>query len=323
MQRTAVQREHHLGSRYLPGPAWLHFVALGLVLNLSLKLIFPDPLPTLGPPDPLRIQRQVALHEALTGTRAGLSTIEKIIDLQLQEEMLFSLALDAGSFKTDPIVSNQLIRNMRFLYPKDDRSDEQMRVAALALNLHLTDELVRQRLVQIAKQALESMLPAQQITEEQLHARFAERSQDLRRPAQVSFSHILLDPTDPAIARTLLLQLQAGEIDEASGARLGRPFLSGRVFSELSWDEVTERLGLEFSTELQDAIGQNATAWIGPLSSPYGLHLVNIRSYATPRSLSLDEVRSALQSELARESRQRALDERLRKLMTGYQKVRP
>ena len=54
--------------RLLPGPVWLHFLALGTALFFLLKALFPEPMPVLGPPNSNRLAVMAESYAQMAGT---------------------------------------------------------------------------------------------------------------------------------------------------------------------------------------------------------------------------------------------------------------
>ncbi|MGB1438781.1 MAG: hypothetical protein ACPG63_03355, partial [Luminiphilus sp.] len=124
--------------RLLPGPVWLHFLLVGFALYAALALLFPEPRPVLGPPNAARLPTD--------------DDVARFVELELRDELLFREALAAGLHRFDPVIEQRIVRNMRFLDPDTAADEGQLVAQGLALNMHLTDEVIRRRLVQVMTQ---------------------------------------------------------------------------------------------------------------------------------------------------------------------------
>ena len=114
------------------------------------------------------------------------------------------------------------------------------------------------------------------------------------------------------------VKLEALQPPEA--IRLGKAFLSGFHFTDLSWLEVNSRLGREFVAALQDSAShQTLNTWVGPIASVYGQHLVYLESYTPERDQRLDEVVDKLRWDLKTEAEKQAVDTAVMKFMAGYE----
>ena len=143
-----------LTQRILPGPTWLHFLLLGAALHFLVVSFFPPPPPVIGPPNIGRLQLLYDGYARMAGEQPNAAQIERFIDKEVREEMLFREAIEAELFLDDPAVVQRLIRNILFLFPDNSWSDTERVERGLALNMHLTDEVVRRRLVQMMEQLL-------------------------------------------------------------------------------------------------------------------------------------------------------------------------
>ena len=79
--------------RLLPGPVWLHFLALGTALFFLLEALFPEPMPVLGPPNSNRLAVMAESYAQMAGTLPTPEDREQFIDLELRDELLFREAL--------------------------------------------------------------------------------------------------------------------------------------------------------------------------------------------------------------------------------------
>ena len=100
--------------------------------------------------------------------------LERFIDGELRDELLFREALRRDLQYRDAAVEQRIIRNMRFLDAQTDASDEELIEQGYALRLHLTDEVIRRRLVQIMERLIVATAPSATPTMDQIQARYQE-----------------------------------------------------------------------------------------------------------------------------------------------------
>ena len=100
------------------------FVFAGVVLFIVNLWLFPEPKPQLGPPNPERVQLQAEALQQLQQTQLTEQQIERIKKRELREELLFVEAVERGVIDQDLVVQRRLIRNMRFMSPEREATDE-------------------------------------------------------------------------------------------------------------------------------------------------------------------------------------------------------
>jgi len=86
--------------------------------------------------------------------------------------MLFKRALELDFYLYDGIISQRLIRNMKFLQLAVDESDTSLFDHALEIRLHLNDEVVKRRLIQLKERQLLADNPMPKPREEEVAAAF-------------------------------------------------------------------------------------------------------------------------------------------------------
>ena len=143
-----------LTRRIFPGPVWLHFLILGGMLYAALAALYPEPKPILWPPNAARLEAMTNSYAKIVGGRPTEADIERFIDLELRDEMLFREALNRRLHLSDPVIDKRILRNMRFLSPNSELSDATLVEQGRELNMHLTDEVIRRRLLQVMTQLI-------------------------------------------------------------------------------------------------------------------------------------------------------------------------
>ena len=309
-----------LTRRIFPGPVWLHFLILGGMLYAALAALYPEPKPILGPPNAARLEAMTNSYAKIVGGRPTEADIERFIDLELRDELLFREALNRRLHLRDPVIDQRILRNMRFLSPNSELSDATLVEQGRELNMHLTDEVIRRRLLQVMTQLIIASAQLSAPSDSAVEAAFEERKDTFREPARVSFSHVFLGEVSKGDAITVLERVQAEGLPPAEAIRLGNAFLSGFHFINLSWPDVHSRLGREFAASLEALVpGQPMNIWLGPISSVYGQHLVYLESFAPEREQRIDEVADKLRWDLKAEAEKQAVESAVTKVMAEYE----
>lgn len=291
---------------------------MGSLLFLAGQWLFPEPKPVLGPPNPERLAAMAENYARFGGGSATAELQARFINSELRDELLFREALKRDLQYRDPAVEQRIIRNMRFLDAETDAGDAELVEQGYGLRLHLTDEVIRRRLVQIMERLIVALMPDPVPTAEEVQVRYQQELASWQEPARYTFSHVFLS-ADRAVEMTALIEQVAAEQMSADEARLlGAPFLSGYEFTRQSPDQMTRVFGAVFAEQLSASVAQSG-AWVGPITSAFGQHYVFIEELEPARTLSLDEVGARIERDLVREGEERAVTDWVERAMAGYE----
>ena len=300
---------------------WLQFALLGALLFSISGQLFPEPKPVLGPPNAERLAAMAENYARFARREPGAELRARFVDAELRDELLFREAIRRDMQYRDAAVEQRIIRNMRFLNAQTDASDEELIEQGYALRLHLTDEVIRRRLVQVMERLIVATTPSAAPTADDIQARYEADLQSWQEPARFSLSHVFL-PADRAGEMTELMARVIGEQLTADEARmLGAPFLSGYRFNRQSADQLTRVFGAVFAEELE-ALEPELDSWVGPISSAFGVHYVYVELREPPRTLGVDEVRERIVRDLERESEEERVAQWVAEVMATYEVLR-
>lgn len=186
---------------------------------------------------------------------------------------------------------------------------------ALARGLDEGDIIVRRRMVQKLEFLLATASDAALPDDEVLLNHYRAQPQRYRQPRRISFRHRYFSDARRADARA---DAQAARGDPDAD---GDPFMLQRAYAERSLDDIADLFGAAFADELARA--QPGDAWIGPLRSSFGWHLVRVEAVVEASVPPFAEVRrQVLDDWLATRSR-RAGEDRYRELLARYEVQRP
>jgi len=246
------------------------------------------------------------------------AVLERFIDTELRDELLFREALARELHYRDVAVEQRIIRNMRFLDARTQASDAELIEQGYALRLHLTDEVIRRRLVQIMERLIVATRPAPSPTDEQVEARYERDLAAWREPQRYSFSHVFLSPDRSSEMSGVVAEIEAKQLGPAEARLLGAPFLSGYEFSRQSPDQITRVFGGVFTEQLS-ALSVETNQWFGPIASVFGQHYVYVQAFAAPRTLALEEVRERIGRDLIREAEAQSIQDWVESAMARYE----
>ena len=179
--------------------------------------------------------------------------------------------------------------------------DEILYREALASGLDKDDTIIRRRLVEkmeFLSQELASATPS----DKDLQEYFQRNRETFRIPAQIAFSHIYFSTSKRGSAteddaRRALARLSSHGTSPAQLSSLGDPFMLQNEYPLQTLRQVKELFGQEFAGKLFE-LEPGASAWVGPLRSGYGFHLVRILQKLPSRVPELAEVQSEVLTDL-------------------------
>jgi hypothetical protein len=210
----------------------------------------------------------VADFEALTGRKASTEDTDRLVRSHVADELLFRAALDEGR--------------------------------------HLSDGIVRARLVEQMRLQIAGLVPDP--SDEELVDYYSEHLDRYRSEPMASFEHLYLREA-PAEAAAVLARLRRGERVE------GDPFEQGRAFPRYGQSMLRGLLGLEFVTALWSApVGK----WTGPVRSSQGWHYVLVSERLPAQRLAFAQVRRQVESDVLAAAIDSAVARRLVELERSY-----
>jgi hypothetical protein len=236
----------------------------------------------------------------------------------LDEAVLHRAAIDSGVDRRDPTVRRRIERLANFV-GEDPNGEASLTRSAAALGLTRGDVVIRRHLVQLARLAAGRLGPEDMPTEEDLAAHLARHAARFARSASVTLTHVYLaagrrGTALSADATALLARLRRDRLPPTEAVTLGDAFIRGSTLT-------TSRSGLErvFGSAFVTATWNgDAGAWLGPVSSPFGLHLVWIHDRGATATPPLSEVRGRVLHEVLRERAAARRHERLQALRRLY-----
>ncbi len=160
----------------------------------------------------------------------------------------------------------------------------------LALGLDKDDEIVRRRMAQKMQFLAEDVAAAHQPTEAELKAWFGENAKLFEEPARVSFRHLYFSPdrrgaNARADAEKALAEVK-GEPQAVKFAGTD-PFM----FQDFYRDKTAEYLDKEFGPPFTAAVEKlPAGSWQGPIQSGFGWHLVFVDAVIPARAPAIEEI---------------------------------
>jgi PPIC-type PPIASE domain len=271
-----------------------HFLAIGVLVFVARRALSDD---------------QLELAPLVVTVTPGAS-----VDAAIDDAALLDMAIRAGWPRTDPVVRERLVRNMRFAsQPKSSSgpgaSDDALLEAALHLGMERRDPVTRQRLIQSADKLLVARATPSPSQRELMAYRKA-HADDFVRPGALRLRHVFVSRDKrgegfDARVEHVLVALERGErVDE-----LADPMLHG---TELGWMRPA-RLDAAFGAPFAEAlVDVPAEQWSGPHRSSFGAHFFWVaerRPARLPPLTAIEaEVTEAYLRQASKRHRRQALD---------------
>ena len=299
---------------------WLHFLLLGSLLFALQHSLYPPPKPGVGPLPDARLESLRRQWYVTTGKAPSEAQLKAMVVAELDREILFREALDLKLYEIDPIVQQRLVRNMRFLQLDQGRDDETLFQEALRMELHLGDEVIKRRLVQVMEELLLAQQPPAAPTDGELRASFEARTEELKRPPRYSLQQIYLSRERSDEAQALLEQIRDEQLSPEQALTFSSPFLPGYRFPASTPAQLARQFGAAFVLNLERSNPREG-AWVGPVESTYGTHLVWVDRIEPARAAEFEEVREQLLRDLELEKRREALARALASVREQYEVI--
>jgi peptidyl-prolyl cis-trans isomerase C len=262
--------------RWLRTPL-LHFLIGGAALFWVMHRSTPPIAPvivTAGDVSRLRLD-----YTRETGLEPSPADEAALVDKAIREELLFREALAHGLDQHDRSVRNWLVEQMRVLSDDPTGDPDHLYAQARALGLDRTDLVVRRILVQKMR-LIAAHTGEQPPSDAVLEAFYAGHQDEYRPPGRVTFWHVFLASSvrgsaTLSDAEAQLARLQRHAPSPAQAVRQGDSFSVPPHVVGQSPAQIEKLFGAELAAAVDRA---EIHTWIGPVRSPYGLHLVWIEA---------------------------------------------
>ncbi len=237
----------------------LHFLVAGFVLFTAYKIFAPEAQPAA---DPMRIEltrddmKQLALSQIAQGLPPpDRDQLRRLAEQRATQRILAREAAAFGLDRDDDVIERRLAQKMDFL---------------------LAD--------------LSQLNPP---TRDELADWYAAHAAQFTLPARVSFRHVYFSPDGrgtaaaEAAAAAALPAIAGLPPSSPALAGVGDRFMFQDYYGGRSSETVTKEFGSAFAAAL---FAEPPGAWVGPIQSGYGWHLVYIDSLEPARVPALDEI---------------------------------
>lgn len=190
---------------------------------------------------------------------------------------------------------------------------------ARKLGLDEDDSIIRQRLAQKMEFLFEPPPGSLTPTDAELTNHLEENIARYREEPRIAFTQVFLSPDEHGAALAEdAAAIRAALENGADPAALADPTKLPATVAETAIGNVRRVFGPDFTRTLMD-LPENA--WEGPVTSPFGAHLVRVTARQTPPEPTLETVREAVERDYLLERRQAEIDDRYAELRATYDVV--
>jgi len=307
--------------KVLPQGSWLkkpifQFLMLGLLAYALQQWIGSQVFIAVTPNKISLLENQ---WEVSTGMRANPARLKVLVDVYVEEEVLFREALNAN-FHKHPRVKQRMIQTAEFLELDSSEADsEVLFLTAIDAGLHKSDAVIRSMMISSVRNSISTKSESVTLSKEIINQYYLDNVDRYVAQGNLSFDHVFVSKNRSANskhnAEELRLHEDFSSPESKDNASLGDPFIKGYSFSGLTMSKLTELMGAGFSIDVgQLHIGQ----WSQPIESVYGWHLVWVKEIKPARVLSLVEAEHRVKRDLLKELKSQAFDTALSDIKRGY-----
>jgi parvulin-like peptidyl-prolyl isomerase len=311
--------------KWLKAPA-LHMLALGALLfgltELRGGALLPQKKRIEIPAH--RLEQMAQEFVADTGRRPTPHEWEQMIDMQIDDEVLFQYAIALG-MQENSATQARLAQIADFVEANPHESTQAGKArAAVDLGLHEGDLVVRRILVDSARRLIRSVVLVQKPTPEVVQEFYAAHAAEFTRPAHIRISQIAVNgfvrPDSEARARQLLQRIRAGKLGFEAALALADETPAPVHLALETGQDLQSEFGADFAKAVMTL---RPGSWSEPIPSDYGHHLVWVHEYEEARTLPLEAVRAEVEQTVLEKLADDWLELRLRQMRADFEIVVP
>ena len=257
------------------------------------------------------------------------------IEREIEKAILLDQAIKLDWHLHDPVVYEYTVRNMRFIEDSDaigrdgrrvststqsKQSNEKLFELATQIGMPFHDPVVRTRLYQRARNALERIEDDQLPTPQDLENYLDKHTNRFERPATVRFAHVfsnLKTHGDALLSSTESLRdkLVRDKPAPENAYKYGDPLLQARPIETRTYTELDQTYGQDIASALETVPKQT---WTNPIRSVYGMHLFHVLERIPRQPAALRDVENQVRGAYLRDLKARNYARRYAALRARY-----
>jgi hypothetical protein len=255
------------------------------------------------------ILERIANYQKQMGRLASESEARSIENHVIENALWLEQAWALGLQRSDPIVRQRLLLNMRFLEGESGSSEDELVKRAIDLGMDRSDTVVQRRLIDRVQAMIRAGVRSRVPDEAVLRSHYENTASTWREPALLDLTHVYLSrdkrgASTQADATLLLRNLVENEIAPGDAVNLADPFLSGHRLSAATPNRIVATLGPDFAAGIENAA---TLRWVGPVESAFGTHLVWIHERIDSQISAFDDVRDRVLNDWVEQETRKAL----------------
>lgn len=306
--------------RWWKAPA-LHMLALGALL-FGLTEVWGGGLFSHKKRIEIPTHRLEAMYKdfyADTGRKPTPREWEQMVDMQVDEEVLYQYALALGMHENSAAQA-RLAQIADFVEANPHEATQAGKArAAMELGLGEGDLVVRHILVDSAKRLIKGVVLLQKPMPEIVQEFYKAHTADFTRPARIRISQVAVNgfrwPDSAARAQELLRRIRAGKLDVDAALALADQ-TPAPVHLDLETEQgIQSQFGSDFAAAVMKL---RPGSWSEPIPSDYGHHLVWVHEFEEARALPFAAVRDQVEEALLQKLADDWLKLRLRELRNEF-----
>lgn len=271
-----------------------------------------------------RLEAMAQEFVADTGRGPTKNEWEQMIDLQVDDEVLFQYAIALGMHENSA-AQTRLAQIADFVEANPHEATQPAKAkAAMDLGLHEGDLVVRRILIDSARRLIRSVVLLQKPTPEAVEQFYTAHRAEFTRPARTRISQIavngFLHPDSQERARRLLARIREENLDFGAALALADETPAPVHLEMLNEQSLRSELGSDFAAAV---LKLRPGSWSEPVPSDYGHHLVWVHEFEEARLLPLPAVREEVEQALLQKLADDWLKLRLRELRAEFDIVVP
>ena len=287
----------------------LHFMLIGALLFGLQRIGSVVPEASIVEVRRSQIDEGIAAYQKQMGREATSDEARSIENQAIENALWLEQAWGLGLHRTDPIVRQRLILNMRFLEGESDASEDELVRQAIELGMDRSDTVVQRRLVDRIQAMIRAGVRSRSADDVILRKHYENTASRWREPILLDLTHVYFSRDKRgeatwANAAAMLQKLTEERIDPVAAIVLADSFLSGHQLRGANPNRIVARLGPTFAAGVEDA---EILRWVGPVESAFGAHLVWIHERIASRIPPFDEVRRRVLDDWIEQETRRAL----------------
>lgn len=287
----------------------VHFLLFGALLFGLQRLRSPDSEPVVVEVLRSEIDERIAAYQNQLGRKPSVAELRTIENQVIENALWLEQARALGLHLTDSVVRQRLVRNLRFLEGDREAPEDELFRKAIALGMDKSDTVVQRRLVDRVQAMLRAGVRSHPPEQAVLRAHYESTAQRWREPALLDLTHVYFSRDKRGASTESDAARLLLELTERAIQPKAAVELADPFLSGHRLHSATpNRIVARFGAAFAAQVEHEPTLrWLGPVESAFGTHLVWLHERIESRIPSFDEVRNRVLEDWLRQETSRVL----------------